>query len=607
MHPTLRPYSRSRTWAGLCSLLLALIILAGCGDSNTPTQKPTPPPDQLVNLDLGLPSQALNAPITGSVPDDQVLHIGVTFKIDQAILDQMGNGNSGKSTDTVNANDLAKKLGISDEEYQKAKDFFGVENATFTLDNTHTYMTVDAKASSVARALQTKFVVHTLDKRTFYTPDPKQPPKAPSSIANRVEAITGLDNYSEPPQGKASLNPQSLQSSQQACNPTGKSFQAINSPQSSHAYGYDQLWKNGWHGEGMTINLVEIDSYKQADIDYYATCVGAKNQIKTINIDGPAPAAGAETTLDIQMIAGLAPQAAINVYQTDVSDANKQKGSKDSWIQLNDALRQIINDNTNKPAAAGTQLVSISLGGPESGVTGPNQRAINQSLHLLNKALHMTVFVASGDCGAYMNRIYRLLGLEVSYPASAPYAVAVGGTTLNVDPGNNRSKEVVWSDNSDLVYCQNQWGSGGGISKFFKQPGWQQAAGMQNANGMRQLPDIAAVANNLPIYFEGKWVAVGGTSAATPIWAAGMALVNQGLLKQKSMYYYAPDTFYFALANAGGKQPYYDVTQGDNLYYKAGKGFDDTTGLGAPNLSEFYQVLFNNAEKALKDGDKALN
>src|SRR5262245_29305447 len=119
-----------------------LIILAGCGGSSNPASKPTPPPDQLVNLDLGLPTKALNAPVTGTVPDDQILHIGVTFKIDQSTLDKMGNGNSAKAGETVDATDIAKKLGISDEDYQKAKSFFGVENATISLDNTRTYMTV---------------------------------------------------------------------------------------------------------------------------------------------------------------------------------------------------------------------------------------------------------------------------------------------------------------------------------------------------------------------------------------------------------------------------------------------------------------------------------
>jgi kumamolisin len=562
-----------------------------------------------VNLDLGIPDKALKAPVTGNVPDDQILHVGVTFKIDQAVLDKMGGNGTAKSTDPVSANDIASKIGISEEEYQRIKAFIGVENATFALDNTRTYMTVDIKAASAAKALQTKFVMHTLDKRTFYTPDPNQMPKAPGAIASRIEAITGLDNFSEAPQSGATLTNQSAQIAQAQCDPTSKNFQAIGASQSAHAYGFDQLWNKGWRGEGMTINLVEIDSFKQSDVDYYAQCVGATNKIKVTNVDGPAPVAGGETTLDIQMIAGLAPKANINVYQTNVSSSN-QKNAKDSWVQLNDIFRQIINDNSNRAAGVAPGLVSVSLGGSEDAVTGANKRAIAQSIQLLTKALHMTTYVASGDCGAYANRLYKVLGEDVSFPASAPFAVAVGGTNLTVDGNKSRANEVTWSHDgsaAELAYCQNQWGSGGGISKFFKQPGWQKADGLKNANGMRQVPDVSAVATHLPIYYQGKWVFTGGTSASTPIWAAAQALVNQGLFKEKSMYYYAPDTYYYALGKANGKQPYFDVTQGNNLYYNAAKGYDNTTGIGTPNLSTFYQVLSDNAEQALKDGDKALN
>jgi hypothetical protein len=44
---------------------------------------------------------------------------------------------------------------------------------------------------------------------------------------------------------------------------------------------------------------------------------------------------------------------------------------------------------------------------------------------------------------------------------------------------------------------------------------------------------------------------------------------------------------------AGGLQPYFDVTRGNNLYYQARPGWDYTTGLGTPNLAAFYQALYN--------------
>jgi len=83
----------------------------------------------------------------------------------------------------------------------------------------------------------------------------------------------------------------------------------------------------------------------------------------------------------------------------------------------------------------------------------------------------------------------------------------------------------------------------------------------------------------------------GGTSAATPIWAAGMALVNQALLQKYHVFFAGPLVFYYVANHAGHLSPYYDVTQGSNLGFNAAPGWDFATGLGTPNLVDFYNVL----------------
>jgi subtilase family serine protease len=58
----------------------------------------------------------------------------------------------------------------------------------------------------------------------------------------------------------------------------------------------------------------------------------------------------------------------------------------------------------------------------------------------------------------------------------------------------------------ESVESSLQWGSGGGLSTRFKQPGWQTGTGVNNrdSNGFRQIPDVAAVAFHLPIYNQGQ-------------------------------------------------------------------------------------------------------
>jgi kumamolisin len=575
----------------LCCTAIIALILAGCDSGSTNTVKPTPTPISFVPLSLDIPQKALDAPITGSVPASQILHVGVSFKLNQQTLDQMAKSEVATSNDTTSANDIATKLGISNSDYQAIKQYFGVSAATLQLSKTRTSMTIDIKAASLAQLLQTKFVQHKLDNRSFYTPDPKQMPKIPSSIANNILAVTGLDNYSLPPTNRIDMpsqqNAVNTQTGQARAN-CAPDPSMVNWKQVAHAYGYDQFWQKGWHGENSTINLVEIDGTKLTDIDNYFACTGFKGTVNFTTIDGAAPRPEGETTLDIEMIAGLAPAAHIKDYQTDISKA--QDGG---WNNLNDALQRILDDNSAHPVPG--SAVSMSLGVGESGVTGEVAKAMGQRIQLLTQAEHMTVYAASGDCGAFEDRIFG--DLSVSYPASDPWTVGVGGTTITTNSANNRASEIAWTGLPNPLSCENAWGTGGGVSKLIKKPTWQQAPGVNNkySDGYRQSPDIAAVADNLAVFLDGAWAPIGGTSAATPIWAAGMALVNQGLIATKGLYAYGPTTFYLVQNHANGLKPYYDEVRGTNLYYNAGPNWDYTTGLGSPNLPAFYQVVYNNA------------
>jgi kumamolisin len=220
-------------------------------------------------------------------------------------------------------------------------------------------------------------------------------------------------------------------------------------------------------------------------------------------------------------------------------------------------------------------------------------QAVDQNLRILTQAEHMTVYVATGDCGAYGDRIYG--PLDVSFPSTSSWAVAVGGTRMNFGAPGTHPQEEVWSDRSNLGKCENQWGSGGGVSKVFPKPWYQAGPGVANrfTTGYRQVPDVSAAAIELPVVYRGQWAGFGGTSAATPIWAAGMMLVNQGLMTRKGVFWYGPDTLYHVVGQGGANTPYYDVVTGNNLYYPATPGYDLSTGLGTPNAQNLYNILLN--------------
>ena len=557
---------------GLLGLVLLLAPLASCGG--------TPAPLQITTLNLGIPSAALNSPIVGNLSDNTPMHVRVTFKINQSTLNQMQNQKIQPGTSS-NLEQFAGKIGISNNTYQSIKNFFNPAGIALKLNKLRTHLAIDAKAGTLAKVLQTSFVVHRYQGRTFFAP--KTAPKAPTALTNSVDVITGLDNYSSKPQHDFTMQFKSAGTKQQPaqdCNPLENTLLPKDV---ASAYGYSQLWQQGLNGENMTVNLVEIDGSYRSDVQNYLNCINFKGHVSTINVDGHPSDALGESTLDIQMVAGLARSANIVVYQTDGNASN------DVWTNVNDMLQQILDNNVNN--ASSGQVVSISLGAAEQEMTSNDAMAIDSSLQQLTRAEHMTVLVASGDCGAFTTRQYGQL--SVSFPASDTWATSVGGTILSPSSSGSRANEIVWSDGSNQTTCKNQWGSGGGNSVAFSRPSWQNAQGVQNSysSGKRQVPDVAAAAYGLAVYFKGQWGAVGGTSAAAPIWAAGLALTNEGLIKQIHRFTYGSQMFYAVADKSNGTQPYFDVTRGNNLYFPATPGWDFATGLGTPNLPDFYQTL----------------
>ena len=86
------------------------------------------------------------------------------------------------------------------------------------------------------------------------------------------------------------------------------------------------------------------------------------------------------------------------------------------------------------------------------------------------------------------------------------------------------------------------------------------------------------------IVFGGKDAQVGGTSAATPLWAGTLALINEDL-KRKNLREagFANPALYWMGQNAAklSPRPFHDVIGGNNLGYDALTGWDFATGWGS--------------------------
>ncbi|HEX8966616.1 MAG TPA: hypothetical protein VF937_01965, partial [Chloroflexota bacterium] len=79
------------------------------------------------------------------------------------------------------------------------------------------------------------------------------------------------------------------------------------------------------------------------------------------------------------------------------------------------------------------------------------------------------------------------------------------------------------------------------------------------------------------------WIGVGGTSAATPLWAGLTADINQNLASQgkSGIGGDAHTTLYGLFNTTQSSPPYHDITSGNNEYYPATAAYDMASGIGS--------------------------
>jgi kumamolisin len=206
--------------------------------------------------------------------------------------------------------------------------------------------------------------------------------------------------------------------------------------------------------------------------------------------------------------------------------------------------------------------------------------------------------VAAGDDGSE-DQVGDGLA-HVNFPASSPFVLSVGGTAL-VRNGSGFAEQV-WFDGDGLR--KDQGGStGGGVSAVFQRPAWQTSIAIPSVNPNaitgRLVPDVSANAAGSTGYFvivQGQPQISGGTSAATPLWAA--LLVR--LIKANVPVNYVTPVFYQTVQGSRGKpigaMGCADITVGNNDTaaaggYSAGPGYDAVTGWGSPKGTALAEAL----------------
>jgi kumamolisin len=377
----------------------------------------------------------------------------------------------------------------------------------------------------------------------------------PAALRGSVAAVSGLDNlvafaprtdvvygFVSPIRPETSGSP--LRGPNGALGPLGFSR------------AYDEPNQHGYDGTGRSIGNVIAGDIRDDDLQAFLNYfhIKAAHRLRRIRVDGGRIGYGdVETTLDVEAMTGTAPGAQVYLYSfPDFTEAYAV-----------DAYNTIVDDNL-------VDAINSSWGGCESFKKRRLGHAFSVASNLIfeqGAAKGITFPIATGDNGW---RTCRHDGtIDETTADSDPHALAVGGTTLNVDASGYWVSETAWR------------GSAGGISVVFPLPKYQRD--VPNAlGGGRNIPDVAFDANpytGFAARWQHLWIGAGGTSLGSPLWVGLEGQIDQYL---GSRIGFINPQLYALEEGPEYRTVFHDIVKGNNGGYRALRGYDLVTGIGSP-------------------------
>jgi kumamolisin len=453
-----------------------------------------------------------------------------------------------------------------------------------TIDAAGTLVSASGTARDVEARLGVVLVHYRVGGVVFHRP--LRPFALPATIATRVRAVLGLDDYSghlvAPDFGGRSLD---------ACVERNA---CMTRAEVAKAFDLDALYAKNILGNGHTVAIVNNGPIDKDDLNTFDREEGIAGpidvQLETVDPlqdvdtnDDAVKASREEVTMDVETVHMIAPAAKIIYYQTSFAGM----GAADAYAKiLSERKATIVSQSFGECADS-----APAPGSPEA--------AERDELAKLKQA-HINVFVSSSDHGAF-----TCIGDDMSgggdpknadwhavadWPADSPDVVAVGGTYLTVGADGSYGSEAAW------VNPLTNWSTGGGVSPNDAAPPWQTGPGFAagGATANRQYPDVAGpgadAESGWTIHWGGNDDRSSGTSAATPFWAGYMALVRQAAAQAHTgtFPFIAPVLYAVASSDSGA---FHDIVSGSNLEHQAGPGRDDSTGLGSPVGGELSDAI----------------
>jgi kumamolisin len=527
--------------------------------------------------------------LTGKTSPDQQITIAIAVPSRdpagaEAFVQRVGNPKDKLFRHYLTPTQFAAKFGANDADYAALVAWANEAGLTPTGSYAaHNVLVLRGAVSAIEKALGVSLHDYTdAAGRAFYAADGQA--LLPATLAGKVDGIVGLSSqnhgHSYALKLPKNVRPLGLGSG------LGGTFSAADlrtiysvPPQISQA-------------RTQTVALFEYGGFTQSDVAAFwkqNNVPPVPVSVRGVNGYGGGvddPGVELEAVLDIDMVSSINPRLKqILVYEDGVADSFQ--------VALLDSLAAIAQDDT-------AQTVSISYGQDEHEQGGPALKAEHSVLVQL-AAQGQAVFASSGDTGAYGDEQPKL---NVSDPASQPYLTAVGGTTVLPGPNQSYLEEQAWNELNFPAFLSNTGlgATGGGISSFWALPSYQKVLNEpfnQGSATRRNVPDVAAVGDPLTgvaVYsaINGGWIALGGTSVSSPVWAGFYSVVNEASETLGFGKLGFANPLLYSVANLGdgyGSPDFNDVFEGSNgslnitphfAGYFASRSYDNTTGWGSP-------------------------
>lgn len=357
------------------------------------------------------------------------------------------------------------------------------------------------------------------------------------------------------------------------------------------AYNATPLAEAGYRGQGQTVVIFGFDGFDQSDLDLFADSSGLPRFTPEV-VGGPLSAPHGETTMDLEVVHAIAPEARLVVVNAR-NTVEEGGGFEKIGQMFSDAAQRYPNS-----------VWSLSIGwGCEALVTAADVAPVRTALAEAHRR-GITVFDASGDTagleckgGKDWSTPPGPADVGVDTVASLPEITSVGGTTLSTDRHGRWMDEWAWID------APLSQGSSGGVSQLSARPDYQLGLNVGRDQQNRLVPDVSAVADP----FTGVRIVVdqaerlgGGTSQSAPVWAGMTALMNQYIIDNGGTALGDINPLLYRVSQGSRLPGFRDITAGSNAVDAPRRGYDLVTGLGSPNVANLASILLDEQQRQLQ-------